>query len=126
MENDKWTWAHSIVVVHGISGPKTWVRFPVCSSFLNILSIKMYFIFFLLKKIKEEYFDRFIFCLTKHQAIIFFLVLSRKYVELIKLYLEIQNTLTGFSSSLLTYEPFSLFLARTIQFIWEKETMEQF
>ena len=23
--------AYSIVVVHGISGPKTWVRFPVCS-----------------------------------------------------------------------------------------------
>ncbi len=26
-------WAHSIVVVHGISGPKTRVRFPVCSFF---------------------------------------------------------------------------------------------
>jgi hypothetical protein len=25
--------AYSIVVVHGISGPKTWVRFPVCSFF---------------------------------------------------------------------------------------------
>ena len=30
--------AHSIVVVHGISGPKTWVRFPVCSVFYILFS----------------------------------------------------------------------------------------
>ena len=28
--------AYSIVVVHGISGPKTWVRFPVCSFFTYV------------------------------------------------------------------------------------------
>lgn len=27
--------AYSIVVVHGISGPKTWVRFPICSFFVK-------------------------------------------------------------------------------------------
>ena len=31
--------AHSIVVVHGISGPKTWVRFPVCSVFYIVFKI---------------------------------------------------------------------------------------
>ncbi len=29
--------AYSIVVVHGISGPETWVRFPICSLFILIL-----------------------------------------------------------------------------------------
>ena len=33
------TRAYSIVVVHGISGPKTWVRFPVCSFFINYTSV---------------------------------------------------------------------------------------
>lgn len=36
------TRAYSIVVVHGISGPKTWVRFPVCSFFNKTISPKLY------------------------------------------------------------------------------------
>jgi hypothetical protein len=34
------TRAYSIVVVHGISGPKTWVRFPLCSFFIELLILK--------------------------------------------------------------------------------------